>query len=384
MGNRLYILWYNVKSHVALHAKGYVIGSIAVFLVAAAVIASLVYSNAKSSGERALSNIPRSSMLPVETPSSSASPTPKTSASSSGYVEDVVPGEEATSASETPSPSATAVPTQKDSSGAQKKPGDGSMNILLIGSDARPGDKDSRSDSLMVAHIDASRENVYLVSIPRDVYTDIPGHPKQKVNAAYELGGPSLTVETVQNLLGIHIDHVAITNFNGFMDLVDTVGGVTVNNPFDGCDDNQNKCWKSGSLTMDKNEALSYVRWRHGLPEGDISRTQNQQRVVKAIAEKLVTSGALMSPSKVDDISNKLSNSVTLDETMTNDVIIDLAKSTKIRSSDDIKSVGVPISGFGSDPTYGSVDLLDESKMAQLRQSLGNDSMEQYYSSNAK
>src|SRR5690606_32187128 len=91
-------------------------------------------------------------------------------------------------------------------------PQDVGMNILFVGSDARPGDF-GRSDVMVLAHITEDHDAVYLTHFPRDLYVDSPGEGKNKINAAYAFGGTSLLVETMQNLLGVKIDHVAKTDF---------------------------------------------------------------------------------------------------------------------------------------------------------------------------
>ena len=110
-------------------------------------------------------------------------------------------------------------------------------NILLLGSDTRSGSEaaqvsGSRADSIMLAHIPADGKGVYLVSIMRDTWVNIPGYGAAKINAALNYGGISLQVATVENLLGIKIDHVAEIEFEGFKALVNSVGGVDVQVPF--------------------------------------------------------------------------------------------------------------------------------------------------------
>lgn len=299
--------------------------------------------------------------------------------------DDFLPSTKPTVASPSPSSTSTPKPTKSSSEKPQSSPEPTKtsqhepMMFLLMGSDIREGEKTGRSDTLMTAYVPADRKSIYLISMPRDAFVDIPGHPTQKINAAYSLGGPQLTAETVQNVLGTPIDHVAIIDFNGFMDMIDSLGGVTINNPYEGCDDNQNVCWKSGEQTLNKEQALQYVRWRHGLPNGDITRSENQQRVVKAIIEKTIQSGAIANPDKTTDLINTVSDSLSVDSALTNDVIMSLASSLNIDSSDDIKTVTLPIAGFGSDPTYGSIDIVDEARLGELQHALATDTMEDYY-----
>lgn len=386
-----------LKNSIATHKRGYFIGLISIVLLVVASVLGIYFSNLKSSGEDALSSIPRENLLPSD---SSASPSAKSSAKpeTKDPQKDLKTEAPSDLSSSLPKKGPVKKPDVPSADEVEKKAPEGrkrvplkspgtapareqkdTTNILLIGSDARPGETRSRSDSLMVAHISEDGQRVSLISIPRDVYTEIPGHPAQKVNAAYSLGGSQLTTRTVENLLGIHIDSVAITNFDGFMSLVDVVDGITVNNPYNGCDNNQNKCWKSGNLELPTGkDALSYVRWRHGLPQGDITRAENQQRVVKALVKDLLSSGKLASPSGIQDISKTLNGSVILDSSLTNQRIMELAKTPGLRNSGSIQTVGAPIAGYAMDPVYGSIDVLDRSKLASLRYALSTDTMNSY------
>jgi polyisoprenyl-teichoic acid--peptidoglycan teichoic acid transferase len=95
------------------------------------------------------------------------------------------------------------------------------MNILLIGSDTRGTDQ-GRSDSFIIVHISADRKSVYLVSFPRDMWVTVPGYGKNKINAGYSYGGSALSVSTIETLTGARIDHVVVTDFANFIQLVNT------------------------------------------------------------------------------------------------------------------------------------------------------------------
>jgi anionic cell wall polymer biosynthesis LytR-Cps2A-Psr (LCP) family protein len=121
-----------------------------------------------------------------------------------------------------PTPSAgesvpTEIPSAKDA-----------QNILLIGSDSEGNVADGRSDVIVLMHISSDRNKVYLVHFPRDMYVDVPGHAKDKINAAYAYGGSQLLVRTLQNLVDVPFDHVVVIGFEGFEAMTDAVGGVDV------------------------------------------------------------------------------------------------------------------------------------------------------------
>ncbi len=181
------------------------------------------------------------------------------------------------------------------------------INLLLLGTDARPGEKDSRTDSIIVASIEPASKKAALVSIPRDTLAELPGHGKDKINSANVLGGVSLTKETVEQLLDIKIDHYLKTNFDGFSDIIDTLGGVTIDvekdmryrDPTDGTNINL----KKGVQELTGKTALDYARFRHD-SLGDISRTQRQQKLLKAIArEALQAKTVLKLPALIPQIS---------------------------------------------------------------------------------
>lgn len=305
-----------------------VAGVSVVALVAAGGYGGWLYYNA----EKTLNNIERKSMLPE----------PLT----------------ASNTTSSPTPSESSSPIQE----AEAKP----LSYLLLGSDTRGAGDPGRSDSIMLATLSADRQSASLVSFPRDLYVNIPGHDKNKINAAYALGGPKLTVATIQELTGTKIDHVAIINFRGFTRLINTLGGVTIDNPHTGCDDSQNRCWKAGRITLDETEALRYVRWRHGLPNGDLDRAGNQQRVLKAVAAKMLSAQTLSNPSTLNALFGNLGQNFVLDDTLSTDEIISTALSLRMTSMNAVTTYTYPVKDFQNISGIGDVDLIDTAKSAKL------------------
>lgn len=185
---------------------------------------------------------------------------------------------------------------------------------LLLGTDhsnlsSRQGDE--HSDSIMLVHTDPSRHRVVFLSIPRDLWVPIPGHGTQKINAAYQIGGPPLAVQTIRDFTGLPIDHIAIVDFGSFQSLIDAIGGVTIQNPspilsnrFDCPYPTQQRCqqwqgWRfaKGTLHLDGHQALIYSRVRENRlnpSETDITRGERQQRVLQALASQLTSIGTLV------------------------------------------------------------------------------------------
>lgn len=104
----------------------------------------------------------------------------------------------------------------------------GITNVLLIGTDARTLDEQSRSDSIIIATLDNNNKKIKLTSLFRDTLVNIPGYGEQKLNTAYALGGPSLLLETISDTYDIHIDKYAVINFWGFEAIIDQIGGIEV------------------------------------------------------------------------------------------------------------------------------------------------------------
>lgn len=258
------------------------------------------------------------------------------------------------------------------------------MNILLIGSDTRKGER-GLSDTFIVLHISADRKSLYLVSFPRDMYVEIPGYAKQKINAAYSYGGSAKSVETIENLTGARIDHVVVTNFENFVGLVNKVGPITVDNPVasspirpDSRGVKYAQFGKAGPVTLtDGNMALAFVRERENLPKGDLDRTLRQRAFLKALALKLVTPEVLANPVKLLDIISMASQYVTTrDSQLTSEVIYSLVASmTGITSGDQIHLVQCPIGNFANIAGVGDVEIVDTAGTTALGKALQNDTM---------
>lgn len=180
------------------------------------------------------------------------------------------------------------------------------INILVLGIDSPDGKFNARSDTIVLVSLDPKTQTISALSIPRDTYVNIAGHGKDKINAANELGGYDLTVKTVSDLLGVQIDHYAITNFSGFMKIIDTLGGVDLDvekdmhyRTYNGMID-----LKKGYQHLNGNKALQYVRFRHDAL-GDISRTQRQQKFMLALASEFMKPQTLLKlPTLLPEISS--------------------------------------------------------------------------------
>jgi LCP family protein required for cell wall assembly len=156
--------------------------------------------------------------------------------------------------------------------------------ILLLGSDARPGEpvNGERTDSIHILAINPAKHKATILGFPRDSYIPIPGHGTNKINSAMTYGGPSLVVQTVEQLTGIKLSYWALTSFDGFAAMINSVGGLTVDVPFAMHDSYSSADFEPGVQELDGKQALAFARDRHSLPAGDFGRSENQGRLMIA------------------------------------------------------------------------------------------------------
>ncbi|MDF2000216.1 LytR family transcriptional regulator [Peribacillus frigoritolerans] len=159
------------------------------------------------------------------------------------------------------------------------------ITVLLMGIDNPAGQKRGRSDSLILLTINPHSESMHMVSIPRDTYTKIKGSWKtDKINHAYAIGGTEMTIRSVENLLDVPVDYFVKVNMKSFKEIVDTVGGVEVNNDLDFT--YYSVHYPKGRLHLDGERALRYSRMRSKDPRGDFGRQIRQRQVIEAIIQK--------------------------------------------------------------------------------------------------
>lgn len=258
-----------------------------------------------------------------------------------------------------------------------------SQNILLLGSDTRSGTvKDvrsgARSDVIQLVHVSAGQKSVQIIHFPRDLYVSIPGHGKNKINAAFAYGGPALLAQTLSKLLGgVTINRYAIIDFKGFADLTDDLGGVDVY-VAQSFDEKGYGSFKKGYNKMDGDQALGFVRERHQLREGDIDRGRNQQAWISAVVHKTLSAGTLFNPVKLTNTVKDLTKYTQVDADTSAGDIRSLALSLRNLRSGDITYYTAPFSGFGNNKVAGSIDVVNEPQMKKLGQAIYHDKMSDY------
>lgn len=168
-----------------------------------------------------------------------------------------------------------------------KKDQYGATNILLLGSDAREGEKVSRADTIMIAHYNEDKGTYKLTSIMRDIYVSIPDEGKHKINSAFMRGGPELIRKTIKENFDIDLQYYAIVDFQGFVQLIDEAfpNGVEINVE-KRMEEYVDVPLEPGLQKLNGDQMLSFVRFRHDAI-GDFGRVQRQQQALQAIGDQL-------------------------------------------------------------------------------------------------
>jgi LCP family protein required for cell wall assembly len=274
-----------------------------IILVATLAVAALPTLWIGAKWQRAITNVNKMIVAPVSLPT--ASPVPQAAEQVPVAIPDGAP-----------EPIPTAVPEPS-----------GAMNILLVGTDARPGEDISRTDTIVLAHFDTLTNRVSMLSFPRDLLVNIPGYGKNKINAAYPIGerqiglgyGPALLKETVGELVGLPIDHFVMINFDGFKTLIDKIDGIYVDVP-KALDDPAYPTddygtikihFDAGRQLLDGDRALIYARTRHA--DSDFGRNQRQQQVLLAIFDRVREQGLLSQLTNIDQYTESMSDYIRTD-----------------------------------------------------------------------
>lgn len=264
---------------------------------------------------------------------------------------------------------------------------EGTENWLLLGSDRRdPGDpgfgkiSGERADTIMLAHLPADRRKAYLVSFPRDAWVTIPGHGKDKINAAYAYGGSALLIATIEKLTGVRIDHFGVIDFAGMRSMTDALGGVDVRLDRAVYDPKSKVRWRAGVNHLDGERALMFVRQRYGLSGGDFDRIKRQQAFLKALARKAVSRGTFTNPLKLNAFLNALTKSVSVDDSVTISKLRSQALSYRNLRANDIAFMTVPTRGTAQ-VRGQSIVRLHPVKSPLLFDALRTDKVDEYLKS---
>ena len=191
------------------------------------------------------------------------------------------------------------------------------VNILVMGTDTDPDGDSIRSDSIMLVRVNPAGECLSMLSIPRDLLVDIPGVGEDKINAAYAIGGVSLSIETVRELTGLPIHHFVLINYDGFEKAVDAMGGVYVDIDRRYFNDNSQAAWGEayepidvypGYQKLSGADALAYVRYRH--EDSDVVRIKRQQYFIRDVKAQSLKWGNF---AKIPELADAFASNTTSD-----------------------------------------------------------------------
>ena len=251
----------------------------------------------------------------------------------------------------------------------------GMTQILLIGVDARPGQKTGRSDTMMLLTIDAEHQSLKLTSFMRDLYVEIPGHKNNRLNAAYVFGGPELLIKTLKKNFGVSVNYYAAVNFSLLADLIDQIGGLEIDiesktqmkyinlvikednvvlkkaYPKAGIKTDDNLLTKTGVQLLNGRQAQAYARYRKG--SSDFQRTERQRQVVLKAIEKVKE----MSMLDVGKLAMANLDKVTTNLTVAD--ILKLAPAAFQLKDTEVKQLRIPIDkGYTSKTISGMAVLV--------------------------
>ncbi|WP_149181222.1 LCP family protein [Streptomyces sp. TRM49041] len=269
---------------------------------------------------------------------------------------------------------------------------DGSMDILVLGSDSRSGansaygrdEGGARSDTAMIVHVYEGRRTAGVVSIPRDTLitrpectdedgANVPAAYRAMFNTAYEVGGPACAVKTVEQMSGIRMDHYIEVDFTGFKKLIDELGGVRITTTQAIKDDSSHLDLAAGAHTLDGEQALGLVRTRKGVGEGsDLGRIQLQQAFIKAFIDQVKRVGVFTSPAKLWGLADTATKAITPDSELDGvKELADFAGGLSELGPDDVQMITLPVVYDRVDPNrVVPVDLQAQQVWTALRQDL--------------
>jgi LCP family protein required for cell wall assembly len=262
---------------------------------------------------------------------------------------------------------------------AGKRPADQpGTTFLLVGSDSREGLSKAeqkrlgtggvagqRTDTIMIVYTPPTGKPA-LLSIPRDSYLAIPNHSKNKVNAAYALGGPKLLEQTVEQNTGLRIDGYLEIGFAGFVNVVDAVGGVEMCLPAAIKDKDSHIDLPKGCQTLNGVEALGYVRMRKADPRGDLGRVERQRAVLAAVAKKAASPATVINPVRYWNLCNSAGQAVTLGQQTGLLQTLTMANAMRKIAGGQGLTLTVPVANPGASTPVGSALLWDDAKASAM------------------
>ncbi|WP_280723562.1 LCP family protein [Kitasatospora sp. MAA4] len=252
-------------------------------------------------------------------------------------------------------------------------PNDGSFNLLVLGSDSRSGANaglaggntgdTARSDTAMVVHVNQNHTLGTVVSIPRDTLvarpactapngSTVPAMAGAMYNSAFEVGGAACAVKTTEQLTGLRMNHFVEIDFAGFASFVNAIGGATVTTSVNIHDKDSGLDLKAGTTKLNGDQALAFVRTRHGVGDGsDLGRIELQKQMVKSLMKQVGSIGLFTDPGKLWSVGDTLTKSITTDSALASvSALTGLGEELKGIGTDQLTMVTLPVTTAPSDP----------------------------------
>ncbi|MBB6453036.1 LCP family protein required for cell wall assembly [Salirhabdus euzebyi] len=241
----------------------------------------------------------------------------------------------------------------------------GKTNVLILGVDSR-GEENSRTDTIMIGQYDPDKESGKLASIMRDTYVNIPGYGYNKINNAFFFGGPELLRQTIKENFGISVEYYAIVDFQGFVQVVDTIAPDGIEIEVEKyMSKNIDVVLQPGLQALNGEELLGYARFRAD-SDNDFGRVARQQKVMSKLKDEMLSfAGLLKLPRVVGTLQPYI------DTNMKTGTMISLGKDFVLNPVDDIETMRIPVDGTFWDETYehaGAVLAIDEAKNKEALQ----------------
>ena len=262
-------------------------------------------------------------------------------------------------------------------------------DYVLVGSDSREGltteqqtqlntgsVKDAegkRTDSIILIHVPSGDGKPALISLPRDSYVPIPGHGRNKINAAYALGGPRLLVETIEHVTDVRIDGYVEIGFGGFASVVDSLEGVDICVARPMKDLRAGINLKAGCQTLNGPKALGYVRARYSDPLGDIGRVQRQRQFLGAIMHKAASPSTALIPWRYYGFATTAGAGLTVGQDTSLRDVTRVLQALRSVSNGEGLSLTVPVSNTALPTHVGSAVKWDSQKASELFKAIKND-----------
>ncbi len=246
---------------------------------------------------------------------------------------------------------------------------DGVVNILLIGNDSRTNGEDGRSDAMILLSISSKTKKIYMTSLLRDMYVEIPGHDDNRLNAAYSFGGAELLMDTIEHNFDITLNRYVLVNFEAFANLVDAVGGIDLELTSEEVEYVNAYLWEynvlterpegtdymdtslSGMVHLNGAQALSYTRNRY--IGNDFGRTERQRKVLEAIIKKAPKALATNPKELIDGLVTNLTTNLTQQE------CFQLCFKAARALGYDIEQSSIPLDGTYSNASIRGMSVLE-------------------------